>query len=162
MENLLGFSSFDDMFRKLSENPAKLSVVLGLIYLTGLLCVSSIPYVYWQFFERKKHQAAVAKVSSGLPTSFTSQAREVVGWKMYLGWKWCLLQRLSLDCALNQSIQIYPLAPHIILDWIPEVLWKCFSHIMTSNVSVLASSSHLLMIILQAVMSASSAIPVLQ
>ncbi|KAK9863652.1 hypothetical protein WJX84_011796 [Apatococcus fuscideae] len=61
MENLLGFSSFDDMFRKLSENPAKLSVVLGLIYLTGLLCVSSIPYVYWQFFERKKHQAAVAK-----------------------------------------------------------------------------------------------------
>ena len=62
MDNLLSFSALDDAFRKLSENPAKLSVVLGLIYLAGLLCVSSIPYVYWQFFERKKHQMAVAKV----------------------------------------------------------------------------------------------------
>lgn len=64
MDNLLSFSSLDEAFRNLSENPAKLSVVLGLIYLVGLLCVASIPYVYWQFFEHKKHQVAVAKVSS--------------------------------------------------------------------------------------------------
>ncbi len=62
MDNLLSFDGLDRIFQNLQENPAKLSVVLGLIYLTGLLCVGSIPYVYWQFFERKKHQAAIAKV----------------------------------------------------------------------------------------------------